>query len=569
MNSFCLVLPCISIFLVISIQIVEASLFLRHDVAEYQFLANSCEQGYFYIYGRDEIDYPTKRCYPPFSDPFENPGDDFFGGVGSSNLANIYFSDFMPHHPCYTSNPENASLFVAIYWNIWRYKSDCITLLTRLVLNSPFWKNPKHRSHHVVYHFWGGIGGTLGHWSPALVAAKDCLEYDPPTVWVNALGVPYPENSTCHIRNPECSIGGPCELSGEDRQWFSNCSFSDNCYLVADRWRDQGMTQVYFENLDYKNVPNLLPIVPAATERKYLVMGSWGIKRQAKKLRSQLTKALNTIPNGTFVLIKHDSNVRRVELDYIINSTFCLVPKGDSPSRRGFSTCLILGSIPIVCSDNFVPPYHNLINWKDVYYRIPERTCADFLYTLKDISNERIQHMFRNVMLIRSTVFFRSRTEWSVDGNRSLAEVSVQPGGPLDMQVRTMFAAVTIIDRKEEKRQEMIQVQQLEVRRQFNKSSILTNSTVTTVGVGREIYLLQEDRQFHLLPDAQTFIHMGLDFGDVRKLPRWQFDLFEIGVPIPRYVEVVAKVIPNLDSPHNISDMSSISTENYNDTRVT
>ncbi|KAJ1412817.1 hypothetical protein B484DRAFT_320136, partial [Ochromonadaceae sp. CCMP2298] len=54
------------------------------------------------------------------------------------------------------------------------------------------------------------------------------------------------------------------------------------------------------------------------------------------------------------------------------DSVFCLVPKGDSPSRRGFSTCLAMGSIPVVCSDNLVLPYHTMINWTAAAFRIPE-----------------------------------------------------------------------------------------------------------------------------------------------------------------------------------------------------
>ena len=411
------------------------------------FEPNKCEKGYFYIIGYNDSNYP-QQCYPSLKDVRaigDTYHEDFLQKIGSSNLGNVYFTEYMPFHPCYTSNPDNATLFVAIFWsNVWRYKSECISKLQHLVHHSPSWKDPKHHNHHIIHHFWGG--STLRQWFPALVSAKDCVEYDPPSIWVNADGEPYEANSTCHLNNPECGIPGSCEVSGEDRKWATNCSFINNCYLVVDRWHDRGLTSVYFENLDNPR-SNLLPVVKPVEERQHIVVGAWGVKKKARVLRSRLNDAFDKVESAVFVHIAHDSNLFRGEIESIKNSTFCLVPKGDSPSRRGFSTCIILGSIPIVCSDHFIPPYHTIIDWKQVYFRIPERTCPDFLHKLHGIPMAKRKEMQENVLKVRETLFFRDRLE-PEDGNKTLAELAVQAGGPLDMQVRYMFHAAMNLDKK-------------------------------------------------------------------------------------------------------------------------
>mmetsp|Transcript_1819 Transcript_1819/g.3739 ORF Transcript_1819/g.3739 Transcript_1819/m.3739 type:complete len:188 (+) Transcript_1819:1399-1962(+) len=134
------------------------------------------------------------------------------------------------------------------------------------------------------------------------------------------------------------------------------------------------MTQAYYENLE---VPMQIGTIPMKTtvflnwpipvksleDRQHLVLGVWGVKKNAQKLRGELQRVLQALPGGLFVPVneaKSPPHAARFEAPPLNDSVFCLVPKGESPARRGFSTCIMMGSIPIICSDNFIPPYHTV-----------------------------------------------------------------------------------------------------------------------------------------------------------------------------------------------------------------
>lgn len=329
-------------------------------IEKYSFFdENNCEGGLFYIHGLDDKNF-SKECYSDMKNLLTKR-------TQTSFLGNVYFTQYMQYHPCFTPDASKANLFVGMFWSgIWKFRSNCFEKLGRIIELSQVW-NDINKSRHVMFNFWGHFSiypqGNMRHWLPAVVAAKDCIDMDPVSHWVNRFGLPYPENSSCHVNNPHCSIAGACERSGYDRYWTSNCSFSNDCYLVAKDHGQEAITNVYYENLD-KPIYQELPIVKPIEQRDYLVVGAWGVKRGEKKkakiLRNKLQIAIENTPGGKFFPIPLDSNTDRVEVEGYANSSYCVVPKGDSPSRRALSTCLILAAIPIVCSDFFVPPYNNL-----------------------------------------------------------------------------------------------------------------------------------------------------------------------------------------------------------------
>ena len=68
---------------------------------------------------------------------------------------------------------------------------------------------------------------------------------------------------------------------------------------------------------------------------------------------------------------------------------------------------------------------------------------------------------------------------------------------------------------------------------EWNHPKLPINHSVSCPAYGRKVYLIQDDGLLHLIPNLDTFVHLGLDFGDTHKLPWWQFETFEIGEPVP------------------------------------
>merc|ERR1712187_671080 len=72
------------------------------------------------------------------------------------------------------------------------------------------------------------------------------------------------------------------------------------------------------------------------------------------------------------------------------SSHFCLVPEGTSSWTNHLYTSFFAGCIPVILSDNFVLPFHGLIDWPSVSIRWPQQEVGLEMYKyLKDLVHER------------------------------------------------------------------------------------------------------------------------------------------------------------------------------------
>lgn len=67
-----------------------------------------------------------------------------------------------------------------------------------------------------------------------------------------------------------------------------------------------------------------------------------------------------------------DQAVEKAYTDEILNSQFCLCPRGFGPSSFRIYEAMALGRCPVILSDKWVPP--SGIDWKSCSLRIPERS---------------------------------------------------------------------------------------------------------------------------------------------------------------------------------------------------
>lgn len=174
-------------------------------------------------------------------------------------------------------------------------------------------------------------------------------------------------------------------------------------------------------NNNHKNDDNNSP-------RAFLVFKG---KRYIHGIGSETRNALYHLHNGKDVLIyttcKHGKKWRKWQqevqdercdldnkvydqIDYITlmkNSTFCLVPRGRRLGSFRFLESLEVGCIPVILSDDWVKPFHELIDWRNVVVDGSEKELLLLPEKLHNIHGEKIINMREKSKLVHQK-YFRS-----------------------------------------------------------------------------------------------------------------------------------------------------------------
>mmetsp|Transcript_14185 Transcript_14185/g.39265 ORF Transcript_14185/g.39265 Transcript_14185/m.39265 type:complete len:329 (+) Transcript_14185:413-1399(+) len=245
---------------------------------------------------------------------------------------------------CTTSNKSEAQWFYVVTDF---YAPPCKQALRELVTSSIEWKTRRH--HHVVW-LWDRPDAAFGYNQqpqPPLQSFDD--DWNIPRQY-QSLDL---EGKPCHSNN--------------------NNNSDASCGKVAVAWTANVITTPYWYTA---------PMVsPFHSNRTISVAAAWSNQRgppSVRALRSQISQQLN-VSNACYIDTTVTKTSRNWGFDHVVNtyarSQFCLVLAGDSPSSRRLSTCIVAGSIPIICSDEYVPPYPQL-DWSKFSWRIPEKWCA-------------------------------------------------------------------------------------------------------------------------------------------------------------------------------------------------
>lgn len=151
-----------------------------------------------------------------------------------------------------------------------------------------------------------------------------------------------------------------------------------------------------------------------ASPRAFLVFKG---KRYIHGIGSETRNALYHLHNGKDVLIyttcKHGKKWRKWQqevqdercdldnkvydqIDYMSlmkNSTFCLVPRGRRLGSFRFLESLEVGCIPVILSDDWVKPFHEVIDWHQIVVDGSERNLLLLPERLHRFSSESIKNM--------------------------------------------------------------------------------------------------------------------------------------------------------------------------------
>lgn len=162
---------------------------------------------------------------------------------------------------------------------------------------------------------------------------------------------------------------------------------------------------------------------PENEERKALLVFKG--KRYTNGIGSETRNSLHHLHNGRDVLMyttcKHGKKWKEAEderceqdnavydsIDYqklMENATFCLVPRGRRLASYRFLEALSVGCIPVILSNDWVKPFHEVIDWKQVVVDADERLLFQLPELLRSFDPERIRRMRSLSLAIYETYF--------------------------------------------------------------------------------------------------------------------------------------------------------------------
>ncbi|KAL1557346.1 putative glycosyltransferase [Salvia divinorum] len=110
------------------------------------------------------------------------------------------------------------------------------------------------------------------------------------------------------------------------------------------------------------------------------------------------------------ILVKHWENrdpemqisgpIRKGYMQYMQNSKYCVCAKGYEVNSPRVVEAILYGCVPVIISDNFVPPFFDVLNWEAFAVFVLERDIPNLKNILVSISETRyavMQHRVRRV----------------------------------------------------------------------------------------------------------------------------------------------------------------------------
>ncbi|CAG2115436.1 unnamed protein product [Medioppia subpectinata] len=164
------------------------------------------------------------------------------------------------------------------------------------------------------------------------------------------------------------------------------------------------------------------PSAPAAaTSGQYLLVFKG--KRYTYGIGSETRNSLHFLHNGRDVIIlttcKHgkksvkDADCDRDDQRYddhdyralMRNATFCLVPRGRRLGSYRFLEALQAGCVPVVLANEWLLPFHEIIQWRDCAVIADERLLFQIPETLRQISRQTVATMRAKCLALYDTYF--------------------------------------------------------------------------------------------------------------------------------------------------------------------
>ena len=128
-----------------------------------------------------------------------------------------------------------------------------------------------------------------------------------------------------------------------------------------------------------------------------------GVLRSGYKLRADLQKSLGGKPDADCVMRQQlwsasNNTVRKSEFEteffaYLKRSKFTLCPRGLTANSYRIYQAMAMGSIPVICSDDFPFPMSDVVRWEDFSVVVPEKEAEHVYDKLVEYDVETVARM--------------------------------------------------------------------------------------------------------------------------------------------------------------------------------
>ncbi|KAI3743568.1 hypothetical protein L1987_61278 [Smallanthus sonchifolius] len=95
-------------------------------------------------------------------------------------------------------------------------------------------------------------------------------------------------------------------------------------------------------------------------------------------------------------------------IDHMKTSKFCICARGFAVHSPRVVESLFYNCVPVIISDNYVPPFFDVLNWESFAVFIPEKDIPNLRTVLLSISREKYVEMFERVKKVREHFFWHS-----------------------------------------------------------------------------------------------------------------------------------------------------------------
>ncbi|CAH2077147.1 unnamed protein product [Thlaspi arvense] len=98
-------------------------------------------------------------------------------------------------------------------------------------------------------------------------------------------------------------------------------------------------------------------------------------------------------------------------MEYMKSSKYCICPKGHEVNSPRVVEALFYECVPVIISDNFVPPFFEVLNWESFAVFVLEKDIPDLKNILLSITEERYREMQRRVKMVQKHFLWHSKPE--------------------------------------------------------------------------------------------------------------------------------------------------------------
>lgn len=90
-----------------------------------------------------------------------------------------------------------------------------------------------------------------------------------------------------------------------------------------------------------------------------------------------------------------------IYIDYMKKSKYCICPKGYEVWSTRVMESILYGCVPVMISDNYVPPFFQVLNWSEFSVILPEKDVPKLKQVFMDIPQWRYLELERGVREVR------------------------------------------------------------------------------------------------------------------------------------------------------------------------